>query len=133
MRDDSWREDAACRGLDTDMFFPGPGQLDQINTAYRICSRCPVKAECREEAERFDARHGIWGGQSSYARTRVDPPKQPDIRKCRPPLTTAEQERILELSALGWTPNEIARDVGVSSRSVGRVLARHKQESGAAA
>lgn len=135
MRNDSWREDAACRGLDTEMFFPGPGEPELINTAYRVCGRCPVKDECRAEAEKFDTRHGIWGGTSAYERTRVrnrEPDEPPKPRTYRPPLTTVQREQVQALAALGWTNNEIARQVGVSYRSVARIRARYMQNGAAA-
>lgn len=45
---DRWRERSACLGAPVDTFFPAPSgdHLDAI----AICARCPVIAECREEA-----------------------------------------------------------------------------------
>jgi hypothetical protein len=44
-----WRDDAACRDADADLFFPvgtmGPA-LRQIDEAKRICPACPAQAAC---------------------------------------------------------------------------------------
>jgi WhiB family redox-sensing transcriptional regulator len=45
----SWRDRAACRSVDPELFFPvgddGPA-LVQIAAAKAVCARCPVVAEC---------------------------------------------------------------------------------------
>lgn len=59
-----WRELAACRGLDTELFFPGQG--GQVIEAIAVCATCPVRLPCLEagHSERF----GIWGGMSEKRR-----------------------------------------------------------------
>lgn len=62
MRDGpTWRDLAACRGMDPNIFFPdqrpGPELLAELP-----CSRCAAKAECRSYGERFNC-EGIWGGE----------------------------------------------------------------------
>lgn len=59
-----WRDRAACRDLDTELFFPigttGPA-LDQAEQAKAVCAGCPVRAECLAWA--LDSgQDGIWGG-----------------------------------------------------------------------
>ena len=45
----SWRDDAACRDADPDLFFPvgttGPA-LRHIDEAKRICRACPAQTQC---------------------------------------------------------------------------------------
>ena len=45
----TWRDDAACRHADPDLFFPigatGPA-LRQISEAKRICRACPARTPC---------------------------------------------------------------------------------------
>jgi WhiB family redox-sensing transcriptional regulator len=45
----SWRDDAACRDADPDLFFPvgttGPA-LRHIDEAKRICRACPAQSRC---------------------------------------------------------------------------------------
>jgi WhiB family transcriptional regulator, redox-sensing transcriptional regulator len=60
-----WRDRAACRGAQTDVFFPdgtaGPALRD-IGRAKRICGGCPVRARCLDWALDHGAAFGIWGG-----------------------------------------------------------------------
>lgn len=58
---DQWRLQAACRGMDTELFFPGHGQAATL--AKRACAACPVQAECGADAASHHA-HGIWAGRS---------------------------------------------------------------------
>jgi hypothetical protein len=55
-----WMADAACRGMDANVFFPAPGQMATL--AKEVCAECPVQAECAD-AGRNEV-HGIWGGQA---------------------------------------------------------------------
>jgi protein-arginine kinase activator protein McsA len=54
-----WRAKAACRGADTNVWFPEQGHSD--GTAQRICAGCPVRTECLDDALRFPS-DGIRGG-----------------------------------------------------------------------
>lgn len=62
---DSWREYAACRNQDPEIFFPvgssGPA-LEEIEMAKSICHRCPVREQCLDYALRTGQDYGIWGG-----------------------------------------------------------------------
>jgi WhiB family redox-sensing transcriptional regulator len=71
LRYDSWRALAACRGMDTDLFFPeGRGRTLRSREliAKNVCSACPVARECREEASTLPERFGIWGGLTENER-----------------------------------------------------------------
>jgi hypothetical protein len=59
-REREWIKKAACRGMDTNIFFPERGDNRSVTLAKSICSKCPVQTECREygDMERF----GFWGG-----------------------------------------------------------------------
>ena len=66
-----WRERAACRTLDPEIFFPHGSMRDvelQKRRAKAVCSPCPVAASCLAEALRFDNVDGIWGGLTAYER-----------------------------------------------------------------
>jgi WhiB family transcriptional regulator, redox-sensing transcriptional regulator len=60
-----WRDQAACRRVDPDLFFPvstsGPS-LPQVEAARRVCQRCPVLAPCLRWALDIGQVAGIWGG-----------------------------------------------------------------------
>ncbi len=66
-----WRDDAACRGLDPDLFFPvgtaGPA-LVQIGRAKQVCAGCPVRARCLDWALVTSQDAGVWGGTSEDER-----------------------------------------------------------------
>ena len=73
MRGDSqdWRNRAACRYHDPELFFPegtaGPA-LRQADQARRICQSCPVQAPCLDFALRHGLAFGIWGGATAGER-----------------------------------------------------------------
>ncbi|MGI8815333.1 MAG: WhiB family transcriptional regulator [Pseudonocardia sp.] len=57
-----WRHDAACIEVDTELFFPEPGE--PTAPAKRICAGCPVRAECLSFALARREPHGVFGGLS---------------------------------------------------------------------
>jgi WhiB family transcriptional regulator, redox-sensing transcriptional regulator len=62
---ESWRAMAACRGMDTDLFYPeGRGRALRLREeiARQVCAECPVARECRQSAAEHPERYGIWGG-----------------------------------------------------------------------
>ncbi len=64
-----WREDAACRGLDTDIFFPDT--QEDAEEAKAICAICPVREECLEYALATRQDDGVWGGMTETERRRL--------------------------------------------------------------
>ncbi|MFI1167448.1 WhiB family transcriptional regulator [Streptomyces sp. NPDC020801] len=68
---DNWRDHAACRQEDPDLFFPigttGPALL-QTEQAKAVCRRCPVSEQCLEWALNTDQTIGVWGGTSETER-----------------------------------------------------------------
>ncbi len=65
----SWFDDALCRGLDPELFFPTRG--DSSWQAIAVCEPCPVRAECLDYALDLGERYGIWGGTAEKARKRI--------------------------------------------------------------
>ncbi len=70
-----WREQAACRGLPTNMFFHprqerGPQRRRRESEAIAVCRKCPVITECRAHAEWVPEHYGIWGGLTEDERHR---------------------------------------------------------------
>lgn len=61
-----WREHAACRSADPELFFAGGAANAK---AKRLCASCPVRRQCLDDAIGGDERFGIWGGMSSIQRT----------------------------------------------------------------
>ncbi|GGQ67754.1 MULTISPECIES: WhiB family transcriptional regulator [Streptomyces] len=68
---DNWREHAACRHEDPDLFFPigtsGPALL-QMEQAKAVCGRCPVREACLDWAMETDQTLGVWGGTGENER-----------------------------------------------------------------
>lgn len=64
-----WMEAAACRGMDTNMFFPERGE--PVDNARAVCARCPVNAECLEYALANRDKFGVWGGKSERERRKL--------------------------------------------------------------
>ena len=71
---EEWRDRAACRDMDPDIFFPigttGPA-LDQIEQAKGICRRCNARDLCLEYALATNQEAGIWGGTSEEERRKL--------------------------------------------------------------
>lgn len=62
-----WRDRAACRDMDPELFFPigetGPAAL-QIADAKQVCARCTVVPECLHWALASGQEFGVWGAKS---------------------------------------------------------------------
>ena len=61
----SWRESAACRFLETDLFFPigKTGRaVEEIQRAKAVCASCPIRQPCLTFALDTHQGYGIWGG-----------------------------------------------------------------------
>jgi WhiB family redox-sensing transcriptional regulator len=65
----SWRNRAACRGVDPDIFFPVSDE--EAVQAKVICGECPVREACLEWALATRERDGVWGGATERERRRM--------------------------------------------------------------
>ncbi len=69
-----WRDTAACRDTDPDLFFPvgttGPA-IDQIAAAKAVCEVCPSREECLQFALATNQDSGVWGGTSEDERRKL--------------------------------------------------------------
>lgn len=126
---DDWRDAAACRGVDPELFFPtatsGPALAEQEAAATAMCRRCPVLARCREWAVAHLA-HGIAGGLTEDQRRDLRT-REVAERKCPLPVEAARRGRIdagLAELRCGRTPAAVAREFGVSERTAQRWAAR---------
>ena len=74
---ESWRYNAKCRGLDTELWYPPRDKakykpIAEISKA--VCygkdglPECPVRKQCLLYADKMDEQHGIWGGMSHRER-----------------------------------------------------------------
>lgn len=67
----TWRAEAACRGMDGELFHPSRGDHHTITAAKAICAVCPVCAECLATALKNRESCGIWGGKTARERLRL--------------------------------------------------------------
>ena len=65
----SWRQRAACRGIDPDIFYPA--SEEEADEAKAICAQCPVREACLEYALANRERDGVWGGATERERRRM--------------------------------------------------------------
>lgn len=63
----SWQAQANCAGAD-DAMFPQGGSLQYVR---RLCTPCPVRAECLAFALEHHIAHGVWGGMTTAERVRL--------------------------------------------------------------
>lgn len=66
-----WRNQAVCREVDPELFFPvgNSAVADmQAENAKRVCGRCPVRSECLSWAVETRQESGVWGGLSEKER-----------------------------------------------------------------
>jgi WhiB family redox-sensing transcriptional regulator len=77
----SWRYDAKCKDIDTDIFYPPRDRRlykGIADKAKSICwgtgehdPECPVRKECLWYAIEMEDTHGIWGGMSHRERSHL--------------------------------------------------------------
>ena len=108
-----WRERAACRGTDLDVFSPERGQT--ASPARLVCARCPVRQPCLEYALSNRITYGIWGGLTERERRPLQSAWVQDARR--------ERDRaVLAAGAAGYTTAAIGRSFGLSRTSVIRIV-----------
>lgn len=74
-----WRDNAACRDADPDLFFPigttGPAlrQVQEaiLQEAIRICQTCPIQVRCLAWALEQGVIDGVWGGTTAEQRRAI--------------------------------------------------------------
>lgn len=71
-----WQSTAACRGMDSAMFFHPPEERNasrenRIEQAKTICRACQALMDCRAHALRAREPYGIWGGMSEDDRANL--------------------------------------------------------------
>lgn len=74
VRPEPWMADAACLGLDANLWFPTsgrPADSPRAESALGICRRCPVASDCLSFAMARPELHGIWGATTDLERKRA--------------------------------------------------------------
>jgi WhiB family redox-sensing transcriptional regulator len=108
-----WRELAACRGTDLEVFFPGRGE--SAWPARQVCAACPVRQPCLDYAISNQITHGIWGGLTERERRALRSSWGRALRRER-------DQVVLAAKTAGYTAAAIGRTFGLSRTSVTRVL-----------
>lgn len=67
--DFTWRGQAACKGVSTQLFFPTRGEVVSKELK-QMCLDCPVNAECLDHALRHE-HYGFWAGTSEEQRISI--------------------------------------------------------------
>jgi WhiB family transcriptional regulator, redox-sensing transcriptional regulator len=65
----SWRQRAACRGVDPEVFYPATDE--EAGDAKEVCAVCSVRESCLEYALTNRERDGVWGGATERERRRI--------------------------------------------------------------
>jgi len=65
----SWRQSAACRGVDPEIFYPA--SEEEAVVAKAVCASCAVREACLEFALASRERDGVWGGATEKDRRRM--------------------------------------------------------------
>lgn len=85
-RDSSWRDDARCRGIGPDIFYPPRG--NNGIKAKLTCFGCTVRKQCAEFAINNAVRDGIFGGFTDKERRSIRHNRRPnaitlaDVLRC---------------------------------------------------
>lgn len=64
-----WRQKAACRGVDPDIFYPVSDE--EAEDAKAICRMCAAQEMCLEWALTNREKEGVWGGATERERRRI--------------------------------------------------------------
>ncbi|MGH3232997.1 MAG: WhiB family transcriptional regulator, partial [Streptosporangiaceae bacterium] len=115
-----WRDQAACRGADLGVFFPGRGE--SAEPARQVCARCPVRQPCLDYATGNQIQHGIWGGLSERERRALGTSRLRSVRRER-------DQAVADADAAGYAAAAIGRSFGLSRTSVTRIV-RARDDAG---
>lgn len=119
-REYDWRDDAACRQYDPEMWFPvgsSAAAREQEDAAKRICGGCPVRSECLDWAIESGQSSGVWGGLSEDERRRVSGDRSGQFQRC-----IEAQELIERRIAEGVKYRGIGEELGVGHHAVCRAV-----------
>ncbi|GHE72552.1 WhiB family transcriptional regulator [Streptomyces spiralis] len=70
-----WQRQAACRGLDSALFYSAPGEghsgrRSREERARSVCWTCAVQEKCAKFALTLGETYGVWGGMTEAERRR---------------------------------------------------------------
>jgi len=96
-----WQLVAACRGVDSSLFFHPEGERGAARSAREaaakeVCMRCPVRAECATHALTVREPYGVWGGLTEDEREAMMGRSRNRSSHSREPDVAAEVKRRME-------------------------------------
>jgi WhiB family transcriptional regulator, redox-sensing transcriptional regulator len=110
----AWLDQAACRDLDPERFFPESGEQTKAAEAKAICASCQVHDQCLDLAVKaaggIDQDHGVFGGTLPAERSRLRGNTFPEPSAYRQDRELAEQAHQLA-SQVGL--RQAARELGI--------------------
>jgi DNA-binding NarL/FixJ family response regulator len=116
--------------VDPEIFFPvaeeGPALRRAVRAAKSVCARCTVRSECLSFAE-VALSDGIAGGLTPEQRRQRRQVRAKAARRRTPSRSKYAVSEGLGLLASGWTVDEVAREFGVSERTVQRWSAQARR------
>lgn len=135
MSDPRLNPNRACRGRDTDLFFPSPSDHTAIHNAVAICRRCPILASCAAHTLATGETDGVWAatflhGEASArrraaCRDQLAHTAETGIRPPLPPVPAATRDaHAYRLRGRGLTYPQVARALGCSLSAARRAIAR---------
>ena len=114
-----WMDQAACKGMATERFFPEIGEGRKASEAKAICAGCQVQQPCRDLAVRGadsqDTDHGVFGGTIPKERGQLRPNRFPEPSAYRQDRQVAERAHELA-SRVGL--RQAAQELGVSRETL---------------
>lgn len=125
-----WRQEAACRQADPELFFPterSSGYTHQVTHAKEICAGCQVRQPCLDSAlhgpQAHNDQHGIFAGTT--AKQRITLRGRPSMAQG----TRFLQDRAAAKEALALANkvsiDRAAQQLGVSKQSLRRAFDEH--------
>jgi hypothetical protein len=116
-----WMDEAACKGMVTERFFPDPGEGRKAREAKAICAGCGVQEPCRDLAVRaadsLEGDHGVFGGTVPTERSHLRPNQFPEATAYRQDRQLAQRAHELA-GRVGL--RQAARELGASRDTLKR-------------
>lgn len=81
-----WREDATCRDLDPELFFPigvTGMAVEQIEAAKAFCRQCTAQSHCLDFAITTNQEYGVWGATTEDERRVLRRQWRAEVRRRR--------------------------------------------------
>jgi WhiB family transcriptional regulator, redox-sensing transcriptional regulator len=119
----AWLDQAACRDIDPERFFPESGEQTKAAEAKAICAGCQVRDQCLDLAVKaaggIDQDHGVFGGTLPAERSRLRGNTFPEPSAYRQHRELAEQAHQLA-SEVGL--RQAARQLGIHRNALKAAL-----------